>query len=214
MEPIDALFNNMDNWRHYPNYQLERRADIFFSIFLPEILYHKVGFEIEGVIPEFPIRIGEIHRIKNINKSFKIDYVAKASKEKRVFLIELKTDDTSRRSKQDWYLQRSKEVGFETLLEGVKRIYQATDYKKKYDHLLGGLEKLGFISVGPNRSIQIIKAEYKIEVVYIQPNVSDNQELSIGFNEIANIVEKRQDSLSVRFSQSLRKWAKNKAGET
>lgn len=32
MKQIDTLFKRMDAWRHFPNYQLERRADIFFSL--------------------------------------------------------------------------------------------------------------------------------------------------------------------------------------
>ena len=35
---INQLFNNLDTWRHLPNYQLERRADIFFSLYLAEVL--------------------------------------------------------------------------------------------------------------------------------------------------------------------------------
>jgi hypothetical protein len=35
MNPIDALFDRMDTWRHFPNYQLERRADLFFASYLP-----------------------------------------------------------------------------------------------------------------------------------------------------------------------------------
>jgi len=36
MKQIDTLFDRMDAWRHLPNYQLERRADIFFAMYLPE----------------------------------------------------------------------------------------------------------------------------------------------------------------------------------
>lgn len=34
MDPITQLFDRMDDWRHFPNYQLERRADIFFCSLL------------------------------------------------------------------------------------------------------------------------------------------------------------------------------------
>ncbi len=44
MKQIDTLFNRMDAWRHLPNYQLERRADLFFSLYLPEVLEAKLGF--------------------------------------------------------------------------------------------------------------------------------------------------------------------------
>ena len=32
MKQIDTLFDRMDAWRHFPNYQLERRADVFFAL--------------------------------------------------------------------------------------------------------------------------------------------------------------------------------------
>jgi hypothetical protein len=56
MNKINDIFDNLDDWRHLPAYQLERRADIFFSIYLPELLEQHYGFEIEGLVPEFPLR--------------------------------------------------------------------------------------------------------------------------------------------------------------
>jgi len=35
---IDNLFNLLDDWRTLPAYQLERRADIFFALYLDKIL--------------------------------------------------------------------------------------------------------------------------------------------------------------------------------
>ena len=59
MKQIDTLFNRMDAWRHFPNYQLERRADIFFALYLPEVLEAKLGFAVRPELaPEFPVRIG------------------------------------------------------------------------------------------------------------------------------------------------------------
>jgi hypothetical protein len=60
MNKIDDIFDKLDDWRHLPAYQLERRADVFFSIYLPELLEERYGFEIEGLVPEFPLRIGTI----------------------------------------------------------------------------------------------------------------------------------------------------------
>ena len=31
---VNALVEHLDRWRHLPNYQLERRADIFFGLYL------------------------------------------------------------------------------------------------------------------------------------------------------------------------------------
>ena len=35
---IKRVFKLLDDWRHLPGYQFERRADIFFALFLPEVL--------------------------------------------------------------------------------------------------------------------------------------------------------------------------------
>src|SRR5271157_6345504 len=99
MKYINDIFDNMDAWRHLPAYQLERRADIFFSIYLPDILAHKLGVNITGIIPEFPIRIGTIQSKVDINKSFKIDYLAKGNDINTIVFVELKTDEGSRRDK-------------------------------------------------------------------------------------------------------------------
>jgi hypothetical protein len=46
MDLIETLFDRMDGWRHLPNYQLERRADLFFSLYLPTAVEAKLGFEV------------------------------------------------------------------------------------------------------------------------------------------------------------------------
>lgn len=211
MSRINDIFDNMDVWRNLPAYQLERRADIFFSIYLPEILSYKFGAKVEGVIPEFPIRIGTIHHDIDINKSFKIDYLAKTSD--KIILVELKTDEGSRRDKQDWYLERAKEVGLVELLDGVQKIYKATNSKKKYECLLGLLQNLEFIVIGENGTFEIAQVNYIIQIVYIQPNNPDRQDNVITFQEISEMIEKHGDELSLRFSKSLLKWAGTKAGE-
>ena len=77
MNQVITLFDRMDAWRHFPNYQLERRADIFFSLYLSEVLEAKLGLPIKAELtPEFPIRIGTIYPEIPIDKSYKIDYLA------------------------------------------------------------------------------------------------------------------------------------------
>ena len=54
---VRLLFDLLDQWRHFPAYQLERRADIFFALYLPGIVEHVLGVPVDPrVIPEFPIR--------------------------------------------------------------------------------------------------------------------------------------------------------------
>ena len=74
MKQINTLFDRMDAWRHLPNYQLERRADLFFSLYLPEVLEAKLGFPVaDQIVPEFPVRIGTIYPDIPIDKSYKIE---------------------------------------------------------------------------------------------------------------------------------------------
>ena len=102
---INKLFDLLDDWRNLPAYQLERRADIFFAIHLDKIIEKILGTKIDLIIPEFPVRVGEISKKHpELNKSFKIDYLTYSKNENKVYLIELKTDQRSRREKQDWYL--------------------------------------------------------------------------------------------------------------
>ena len=213
MKRIHDIFDNMDAWRNLPAYQLERRADIFFSVYLSDLLSHKFGLKIESLIPEFPIRIGTVDPKLNINQSFKVDYLAKASDTKTVILVELKTDLHSRRRKQDWYLERAKQVGLVELLEGVHAIYQATRSKKKYQHLLSKLQEMGFITLNKNQIFRIAQADYDIQIVYIQPNNSEGFDNVITFCDASEIIKQHGDELSQRFSRSLLKWAEAKPGE-
>ncbi len=54
---INDIFGRLDNWRHLPTYQLERRADIFFSLYLSDVVGEYFGVVLEKeIIPEFPIK--------------------------------------------------------------------------------------------------------------------------------------------------------------
>ncbi len=213
MKHINDIFDKLDAWRHLPAYQLERRADIFFAIYLPDLLTYKFGVTIEGVIPEFPIRVGTTSPKLDINRSFKVDYLAKAAGTNQVFLVELKTDWHARREKQDWYLEKAREVGMVGLLEGLKKILRPPKSKKKYRHLLGWLQEMGFIAGVDGKTFQVVPADYDVEIVYIQPNNLDGQSHVITFQEVSDVVKNREDELSMRFSKSLLEWAATEAGE-
>ena len=55
---IDRIFDLLDGWRHLPAYQLERRADIFFGLFLPDVLDH---LDFDGLKSQ-AIDILELHK--------------------------------------------------------------------------------------------------------------------------------------------------------
>ena len=152
---IANLFQNLDNWRHHPKYQLERRVDIFFSLYLKEVLEDKFksgnGFYIaDKLIPEFLVRKGTIlenfkdHQHKNM--SYNIDYLTTCKDLKNIIFIELKTDNKSINKKQNYYLEKTMEKNFYLILTGIKELCKATKSKFKYYYLLRELELMGLVS--------------------------------------------------------------------
>jgi hypothetical protein len=235
MERIDSLFDSMDNWRHLPAYQLERRADLFFSLYIPEVLKAKLGFPVRrALIPEFPVRKGTIYPNtprEQKNRSFKIDYVAFSEEDgSKAVLVELKTEMRSRCKRQDKYLEASQKTGIPELLAGILDIFRASKAKdkQKYFNLLLLLEELGQLNIpeamkdifdkktrlnGVKKlswEIKIPSSAIESQIVYIQPDgVGDN---IITFADFQAIVEKHDDPISQRFAHSLAQWAHNPAG--
>jgi hypothetical protein len=230
MRQIDTLFNRMDAWRHLPNYQLERRADIFFSLYLPEVLEAKFGFPVaEQIIPEFPVRIGTIYPDIPIDKSYKIDYIALSADANKAIFVELKTEGQSRRDNQDKYLIASRESGFPALLGGVLQIFRATKSKRKYFALLEHMESMGLLRIPKEmkhlmslsslrgvaeacRGIEITSTVTESIIVYVQPN-GDGSDI-ISFENFRAVIQKNDDPVSQRFARSLQEWAEVQAGDT
>ena len=228
MDPINKMFDRMDRWRHLPNYQLERRADLLFSLYLPDALAAKLGFAIrQDLIPEFPVRIGTIFPHIPINRSFKIDYLALSDDALSAVFVELKTEGQSRRAKQDKYLAAAKEVGLPALLNGLLTIFQATHSKRKYFCLLDQLAQMGLVQIPSSmydlmhrtdlRGLSDAAAEIQVTcqvkeqyVIYVQPNGTDTNVIS--FDIFRRIVERHEDVVSKRFAQSLAEWSHVKAG--
>jgi hypothetical protein len=226
---VDRVFDLLDAWRHLPAYQLERRADVFFALYLPAFLSNRLDCSIDRhLIPEFPARIGSIYPSLASNQSVRIDYVALAEDRSRAWLIELKTDAGSRRGKQDQYLRAAQQIGLHRLVAGVLQIVPATSAKRKYYCLLRSFEDLGLIEV-PERlheamgmarvdefaeclnGVRITAPDLTPEILYVQPRAAQPDE--IGFDEFADWLDALDDDMSARFARSLRNWATHKAGE-
>ena len=209
---IETVFDTLDEWRHLPKYQLERRADIFFALFLTDVLEKHCSTKFERlVIPEFPLRHGTLETNKGRigpNQSVNVDYAAFSKDYNKVFFIELKTEMDSRTDKQDSYLKKAAELEFKTLVEGVclirKHAKQPKKHAKKYERLLELLSE-----------VPVDAVEHKPQIVYIQPdcaekNHQDHQNY-ICFDEFAEVVARRGE-IGERFAQSLKCWAKVEAG--
>ena len=229
MNAINSLFDKMDAWRHFPNYQLERRADLFFALYLPEVLEAKLGFSIrQELAPEFPVRIGTIYPKIQSHKSYKIDYLALSADADKAVFVELKTEGLSRRPEQDKYLAAARDVGLYRLLEGLLDIFRATNSKRKYFCLLEHLEVMGLLRIpltmkdlmaGPNfrgvneesLEIQITSCPTDCVMIYVQPRGAGSD--VVCFRDFAVVVQKHDDPVSRRFAESLSKWAEVEAGE-
>ena len=228
MDPIAELFDRLDAWRHFPDYQLERRADIFFSLYLAEVLEAKLGFAVRReLVPEFPLRIGTINSQIASNQSKKIDYLAVSEAGDACVFVELKTDGGSRREAQDQYLLAAQAAGLPALLEGLYAIFRVTKSKRKYFALLRHLEHVGLLSIpdalkeimaGPSLrgasaaadAITITAPSSRPCIVYVQPTGDDPNVIS--FREFADVVGRHEDPTSQRFATSLREWASVQAG--
>ena len=229
MDPMTELFDRMDAWRHFPNYQLERRADLFFALYLPEVLEVRLGFPIRPELaPEFPVRIGTIYPNVASDKSYKIDYVALSVPTDKAVFVELKTEGLSRRRAQDKYLLAARAAGLSRLLEGMLDIFRATNAKRKYFRLLEHLERMGLLRIpmsmkeimargslrGANElSHQVAVTAHVDEclVVYVQPRGTGSD--IIPFEEFAATVRRHEDPVSQRFATSLCQWSEVQAGE-
>ena len=233
MKTIDNIFDRMDRWRHLPSYQLERRADLYFALYLSEVLKRYLGISIKAdIIPEFPIRIATISDGADGDKSYKADYLALSENSRTAILVELKTEMHSLNDKQKEYLMAARDVPFCMLLEGIKQIFRATTLKRKYYYLLEHLENLGQLTIPQKMksiiarpvlqgiaketdNIEITKREIETIIVFIQPDLDPKKEnpgKTITFEQFRSVVEEYTDPISQRFACSLKEWVDVKAG--
>lgn len=211
MSSINQLFDRLDDWRNLPAYQLERRADIFFAIYLQEIVGARFGWQIQDILPEFPIRIDLINRNRVTNQSIKVDYLIQLKQQPHFALLELKTDMSSRGLQQEGYLKDACSHGVHELVKGILEINSVTRARGKYKYLLDKLQLMGLVRYQGKYEV-VTTLPKKITFAYIQPNNPKQEPNIISFEEAASIIEKRDDELGSRFAKSLRIWASRAAG--
>lgn len=208
---INYLFELLDKWRNFPNYQLERRADIFFALYLEEILQKRFKKEIGLIIPEFPVRTDSLinpkDKQKQDNRSKKIDYLAVSKDKEAVYLIELKTDDSSRNDEQDQFLKQTKETNIPRLIDGLILIKKASRAKKKYEYLFEKLYNIGWVDQTYKNNTSHLYENFEID--YIQPNNKKDENNVITFLDIIECLKHKTDPLTVRFLKSLEEWREN-----
>ena len=223
LDPISSIFGLLDRWRHLPAYQLERRADIFFAVYLREVVASFTGAAIaQTIIPELPIKRDLIWPDRPTHKSVKLDYCLFAEDGSKVYFVELKTDAGSRRSAQDEYLERSVEIGFKAIVDGIRHIVLATSAHQKYHHLVSALVARNFFEAPSDlaeylfpsprpgvaaklEQIRVANANPPIEVIYVQP-LAAGADRCIDFEMFAEHVERHPDPFSQSFAEHLRRW--------
>ena len=203
---LEKVLDLLDKWRMFPSYQLERRVDVLFATFLPELLFSKFKKKVIKLLPEFPIRVGDIYEL-DINKSFRIDYVA-VREDRSILFVEFKTDMTSRRGEQDDYLERAKNAKLPKLIDGLIKIYGKTTQKKKYMSFINELALIGWVKVD-GESVVNTSSDSDIEIVYIQPTNDKNDPQIISFDDCINLINQFESPINKRFVASLEKWKVN-----
>lgn len=212
------IFQLLDKWSGFPAYKLEPRVDIFFSLYLKEVVERKLGnVEIIGITPEFPIRLGSLKDIRGAiestyNRSFKADYLLK-SREKS-FLLELKTDSNSIKNDQIAYLESARSAGFHALLAGALELHKKTKSRAKYENLLKEV-------FGPDcqeGSRDPSSHPDAIEIIYVIPDkksakgLLDNPETHVidfaFFAETVLLNRTRAPEFNQIFAEHLEKWGR------
>ena len=99
---INDIFDKLMLYANYPDYQLERRLDVFFLVYLKEILaINNIDMQDTFIFPEFPLLKKYENNFENSNNSLackSADYVIFSNK--KMYIIELKTDMKSIKKNQ------------------------------------------------------------------------------------------------------------------
>jgi len=225
---LESLFRRLDAWRHLPAYRLEPRVDALLSLYLRGILQERTGQALaEIVLPELPLRLGTLwgEDTRGPNQSVKVDFALFAEDRSAVYLVEVKTDQASRREAQDAYLRQAAALDFREIVEGILQISLATSSAniQKYVHLLAALEELGFVRCPPalrahayprvRRGVtQALRAvenrtptHTRVEVWYVQPE-DDAEEKAIGFAALAAYARRQEDGIGPLLAGYLERW--------
>jgi general stress protein 26 len=230
---IDKLFSNLDKWRGFPKYQLERRVDIFFTLYLKNIVESNLNNEIKlnsEIFPEFPILKKLLDKKEERNHSINTDYLMFSEDLSNAFFVELKTDIKSIPNKREFneYNSCIKSLTFEQILMGIFEICKTTNEKQKYINLIQRLAQNNLLEFSyPNidiltnnlvdieTKIKILKSPDKIDMIWIVPNKSNHlKELNddsvkiITFNEIYQDLYNQNDDDYVKkvFLEHLLNW--------
>jgi len=239
MTNAKEVFTYLDKYMALPKYQLERRADIFFALYLEKVLSTILKDECKIVLPEFPLRClkskekkswKEITKIDELipiagDSSTNIDYLIAGKK--CLYFIELKTEKNSFDPKQYWSYQfysDRKNASWRSLMSFLLKLSEASKKSDKYKEAIKQIQ---------NADLQIINETKEnsadindVRVIYIAPEgilekskgrlkrFKDSEEREgnlITLDQFAKTIKElgNNDDFSKRFVESLEKWNNN-----
>ncbi|MFP2923760.1 hypothetical protein ACLESO_00820 [Pyxidicoccus sp. 3LG] len=140
---IAALFTQLEHFRQFPKYSLERRLDLFLALYLEEFLSEQYEASVRIIAPEFPLK-------KELgNQSTNLDYLLRRDGPRPAWLLlELKTSADSFSSPQYEIYVNARAAGMQALLRDVRTIQRASSHRGKYEHLLQAVEREDPVDVG------------------------------------------------------------------
>lgn len=213
MEEVDKIFEHLNDWIKLPKYQLERRVDIFFSIYLSKILDKKLGIkreQIKEILPEFPLR-KEMKDGKETCASNNADYAVFVEKngKLKMYLIELKTEMNSISEAQKEYYEIANGKKLSRVLQDIIEIEKNSSQWRKYDYSLKKLENLKLVKLdndnGENRRKswslnRDTNVDDKIDIIYITPIKQEKSKyLSITFKDVREILKNEKGEFVKKF---------------
>lgn len=168
---IKSILEMLSKNKQFPNYQAERRIDIFVNHFLNRILTIYMREKVEYLCPEFPLKKQyDVETSKTKNLSTKLDYLCCTRKE--IIFVELKTDSSSINPKQlDIYF---KNTNWDNCLLKLKEI---VDVKGRDKLTQNKYEKLN--KVVQSRTKKFDNSVTKIRIIYLSP-INKKQRTKIG----------------------------------
>ncbi len=152
-------FTRLAECKALPKYQFERRVDAMLALFLPDLLAAVKGWEVEVVVPEFPLKL------RGSNQTTNADYALFRRPSEGVgaawLLFELKTDGASIRDKQLRVYLDAQKRGMPAVRDDLDAVLSATQHTEKYQRLLSRVD--AFPSAHP------------IEILYLTPGSAGDE---------------------------------------
>jgi len=203
----NSYFEMMKDWKKLPAYRAEPRIDSLVGFYLPDFAWEYLNDKIIGIIPELPLRLATLDEKKTGDKSYKVDFYLLGESGEH-YLVEFKTDSSSRRDKQDEYLEQAKAKGMKAIIEGIIRIAGISAFTHKYEHLVDKLKALGLVDYLK----QYCHSNDHLKIVYVQPGLNNdkkNGDHIIIFNWISDWLKKNypDEVFEKELAETLAEWA-------